>query len=257
MIANYNESHIDEIHENFSYKCCFIVDDNATMKVLNKGVCLSIDTTKKNILLVGDSHAAQYSSSFKEAFKKRGINFMQTTSAGCFPFLSHSGKNAFCNELFNYIYYDFIVKNKSKINGIILSGNWFTAPSNEYLLEELIKVTTYLKRLGIPVVIIGQNETYTIPYPSIAAKCFENNRDSRSLFLEKKTLATNNFLKDKYGQYYIDVYNNNTVELGPNFTPYMVDMNHYSKYGADLAVKKIFADTIFQKFLVNSQYSPN
>jgi hypothetical protein len=249
LIANFCEAHTDEIHENFSYKCCFVVDGSATMKVFNKGVCLKIDTTKKNVLLLGDSHAAQYSISLKEALKKRNINFMQATSAGCFPFMGNNGTNSFCNELFNYIYFDYVIKNKSKIDGIILSGNWFTAPSNEYVFDELYKVINYLKTQGIPVVIIGQNETYSIPYPSIEAKHFENNIDTRDLYLEKRTLTINNYLKEKYSPYYLNVYNDKTVGLGPNYTPYMIDLNHFSKYGADLAVQKIFADPIFQRFL--------
>jgi hypothetical protein len=33
--------------------------------------------------------------------------------------------------------------------------------------------------------------------------------------------------------------------VSPNFDPYEFDRNHLSKYGADLAVKKILSDSIF------------
>ena len=249
LIANYNPDHIYEINTFFSLGTCFLVDANAPLKAFHKDLCFNIDSTKKNMVLLGDSHAAQYSSSFEEAFKKQNIHFLQATSSGCFPFLEQNGTSAYCSELFNYAYYDFLKRNKNKIDGVILSGNWFTAPTKEYSLACIKKVHDYLTELGIPLVVIGQNETYTIPFPSVAAKNYENNTDVSNFYLEKKTVVTNDFLKDKLKDYYINVFQLNIPRLSTSFVPYIIDNNHFSKYGADCAIKKVFSDPIFINFL--------
>lgn len=174
----------------FSTGCCFIEsanisNNNEEIRQFKQRTCLKIDTTKKNFLLLGDSHAAMLSASFKEQFNKQNINLLQATTAPQgFPFLSQFGNSDFATKLYNYIYFDYLVKNKKYINGVIISGNWYS--NYEEVTEPLLKVINYLKSLGISTVVIGQNNIYIIPFPFIEAKGIEDNSDLTDFYSDKK-----------------------------------------------------------------------
>jgi len=250
-VANYFNDKNGEIDKQFSRNCCFIANTNYTLQQFKQHDCLKIDSTKKNILLLGDSHAACLSGSFREIFAANHINLLQATSSyPAFPFLWENGSAEFSHQLFHYIFYDFLIKNKKHIDGIILGGSWYSNANGSEVVSPLLKVCAYLKQLGIPVVIIGQANVYTLPLPSIMAKGLENNTDVTGFFSDKKAATLNNFLKEKLSPYYVDVYYNKQIPpISTSSEPYMFDSNHFSKYGADLAVKKIFTDPVFKIIL--------
>ena len=247
-MAEYNDTHGLEIHKQFSQNCCFVSSGNDKLEDFKKRDCLKIDSSRKNFLLLGDSHAAALSSSLREEFARRNINFLQATAAFGFAFLDDNGPSDYCHQLYKYIFYDFLIKNKQHIDGVILGGNWFPHPKE--VVEPSLKVIYYLKKLGIPVVILGQSNVYTIPFPSIIAKGLENNTDLTAFYTDKKTTVFNDFMNEKLKPYYIDIYYRTTIpKLSPNLDPYLFDTDHPTKYGADLMVKKIFSDPRFIQFL--------
>ncbi|MFD1257286.1 SGNH hydrolase domain-containing protein [Mucilaginibacter terrae] len=117
------------------------------------------------------------------------------------------------------------------------------------LLNDLKKTVAYLNKLHIKIIILGQNETYTIPYPTIAAKEVEYNSHISKHYLTEKSKEMNQFLSKNFAPYYVDVFNLNIFPLiSPDNTPYMFDENHFTKYGADLVTKKIFKNPITTNF---------
>jgi len=245
-MADYKNKHEREIKEQFSTDCCFVESDgNEDFNKFIRRDCLKIDSTKKNILLMGDSHAASLSASLREQFAAHNINLLQATASTAFPFLTKNGPSEFHHQLYHYIFYEFLIKNKKHIDGVILGGSWYIDPQEE-IVEPLLQVTSYLKTLDIPVIIIGQTNVYTIPFPSIIAKGMESNTDLTDIYSNKKAAVFNDFLKEKLKPYYIDVYYRKEIpKISPGFDPYEFDDNHLSKYGADLTVKKIISDPIF------------
>jgi peptidoglycan/LPS O-acetylase OafA/YrhL len=247
-MAEYASKTLTDRTKQFSENCCFVTKSEEKLEDFRNRTCIKIDSTKKNFLLLGDSHAACLSSSFREEFAKRNINFLQATAAYGFAFLDDNGPSNFCHQLYRYMFYDFLIKNKQHIDGVILGGNWYPHPKE--IIEPSLKVIKYLKSLGIPVVIIGQTNVYTIPFPSIIAKGLENNSNVTDFYADKKTAIFNDFMKEKLSANYIDVYFRSDIpKLSPNLEPYLFDTDHLSKYGADLAVQKIFADPLFHRFL--------
>jgi hypothetical protein len=102
------------------------------------------------------------------------------------------------------------------------------------------------------VVIIGQDNVFTIPYPSIIAKWNENGVDNINLYINKDAEVLNRLFKAKLNPYYIDVYYySNIPRLNNDGEPFMIDGDHYSKFGSDLVVKKIFNDTLFKKQILD------
>jgi len=84
IVANYAKNYTEAQNQQFSDGTCFIHGDG-NLKNFDKQACLQIDENKKNILLIGDSHAAQFAQSFRETMVKRNINLIQATSSGGFP----------------------------------------------------------------------------------------------------------------------------------------------------------------------------
>jgi peptidoglycan/LPS O-acetylase OafA/YrhL len=250
-IANYRQGHVNVIHRQFNRDGCFIESNNDKVEKYNKDFCLKIEEGKINILFIGDSHAAVLSSSLSDALEKKNIHLLQATASGCLPILKTKGKSK-CVDLINYIYRDFIFKNRNKIDGVILSANWINAKkgSQNDLLENLNNTLTYLKSYNLKTIIIGQNETYTIPYASIAAKEYEYNTNIRKNYLNWYSYNLNEFLKTKLSSKYIDIYNLDTIpKTTVDNTPYMFDENHFTQYGADITIKKLLSNSVVSRLI--------
>ena len=249
-IAAYADTHQDAIHRQFSQNYCFILEPDSKLGDLIQRTCLTIDTTRQNVLLIGDSHAACMSGSFREAFEQRNINLVTAAAIQGFPLISEFKNAEFPIKLYRYIYFDYLVKNRKYVNKVILAGDWFTGSTE--VVAELLKTVDYLKKLNIPVVIIGQNNVFTIPFPSVVAKWSESNVDNVNLYTNKKAGYYNQLYKAQLKPYYIDVYySSNIPKLSNNNEPFILDNDHFSKFGADLVVKNIFNNAIFRKQILN------
>ena len=137
-----------------------------------------------------------------------------------------------------------------KIDGVIICGNWVNAFQDSTLLvKEIFKTLKFLDNNNVPSVIIGQNETYSMTYPLLAARENEYEINISKRYITKESMLINSFLKRNFKDRYIDVFNNRgRVPLRHNI-PYMADRNHLSIYGAELAMHKIMSDYKFIKFL--------
>ena len=249
-IANYTINHKSVRAKQMNSGVCFLTDVS-NIKQLNKEQCLCIEKSKKNILLIGDSHGAHISQSLRERLADKNIHLLQVTGSGGLPTLTSTRINGY-NKLTKYVYSDFIVNNK--IDGVIICANWVNAKtwniSPEQLLNNINETISYLNKYHIKSVVIGQNEIYTIPYSTIAAQENQYNIRISKKYLVKDAYEINNFLYEKLKPYYINIINTNyTPPLSSDNTPYMDDENHYTKYGADLATDKILLDPIIKSFL--------
>jgi peptidoglycan/LPS O-acetylase OafA/YrhL len=250
-IAEYQKNNKKLIATQFSESCCFLTETTEE-KSFNKVKCLTFKKNRKNILLFGDSHAGQFSQSFKDRFDMNKVNLLQTTVGGCLPILHRKGSNL-CNKLYDDIFYKFIPKNAKRLDGIILAGFWadtqYDVNSIVPSLQETIK---YLNNLGIPVIILGQHETYTYSYPSLAAREIKDKVNLSTNFISEKSIIVNTLMVKGLGDSYINIYDvNKNLKLSPNDIPYMVDKDHYSKYGADIVTNYLLHNSIFEKFLYN------
>lgn len=249
-LADYTEAHVDEIHQRMSLNDCFVINHEEKVEDFLKKSCLTIDTTKKNVLLLGDSHAAALSLSFKEVFKTKNINLLRVHASQGFPFLNNVGDSEFARKIYRYLYHDFIIKNHKYINGVILEGNWFTGKTE--VIEELKQTVAYLKKLNIPVVVIGQNNVFTITYPAIIAKWNESNADNIELYTNKQAYYYNEIYKEKLKPFYVDIYYySNMPKINKDNEPFYIDNDHFSKFGSDVVVEKILKDKTFINTFLN------
>lgn len=249
-IANYEKNKVNKARQ-FRLDTCFIGGVNSGVGGLNKQECLNIVAGKRNVLLIGDSHAAQFSLSLRSTFGTHNVNLIQATSSGCLPILRSNGSDG-CSGLMKYIYDDFLVNNASRIDGVIIGANWNRIGENgdkRKLLLDIAMTLTHIKKLNIPVIVIGQNEVYTSSYPSIIAKEYQYGINVSKNFLDKDAYVLNAFLLKGLGSSYIDIINSiNFPPLLMGKIPYMFDENHFTEYGADLALRKILANPSSKEF---------
>lgn len=227
----------------FNEGTCYISRDISGSKKYNKVACLEVLEGRKNILLIGDSHAGHIASPLKDRLAKMHVNLMQASASSCLPLVNAKGAS-FCSEIMNYIYKDFVVNNFSKIDGVIISANWVTAADERKLLYQIKSTVEYLNRYNIKTVIIGQNETYKISYPLLKAKEIQYGVANSKKNMVEKSFSINGYLKQNLKQYYIDVINNEDPGMKADTIPYMLDKNHYTTYGAEIAIKKILENPL-------------
>ncbi|PZU87527.1 MAG: hypothetical protein DI529_07165 [Chryseobacterium sp.] len=208
-----------------------------------KNVCLEIDKKRKNVLLIGDSHAAHLSYSLNKYYKKNNINFLQATTSYCFPIINPRGREENV-KLVNYIFSDFVPKNNKKIDLVIISANWKDMQGYTYyeLKNKIGELIKYFEDKKLNYIFLGQTETYKFPFPEIIAKKQIFSFIKEENFISKNTLETRDFLlktipKDKY----IDLYKIKSIKhlSKDKKTPYIFDDNHFTTFGTEQIVEFI------------------
>ena len=252
-IANYRSDSDQVIKAQMSNGICFMESSNQIAnwkKNYNLNTCLQLSDTKKNILIIGDSHGAVLSKALKDSLNRLNFNVLMCFQASAMPIFEKYDSGS----LFNFIFNDFLPYNSSKINGIILTGRWNNLGidiNHDSLITLLKNRITQLNSIGIPSIVIGQNEEYNINYPSIAALQWQYKINSSALYISNKSLETNKALLEstELKNYYINIFNVCNPKINEQKIPYIYDTDHFSIYGAQLAVHEILRCEIMNKFL--------
>lgn len=237
-LTNYNTNYRkNRLASQFRKGTCHLDIDN-TFKQYNFESCATIIPNKKNILLLGDSHAGVFGQSLKEQLEKQNINLLQATVSTTYPLLDTKGPKASC-ELIDYMYQKFIPENTKKIDEVILVGFWGSQQyPDETLKIKLQQVIQYFKENGIPLKMIGQTPSYSIIFPNILALQIKNKSVKEENYVEYRSAHINTYLKTFIPEdIYIDIYNLPEIIKYNGQDPYMHDDDHLSKYGADQVVR--------------------
>lgn len=213
--------------------------------------CLCIDVKKKNILLLGDSHAGQFSFSFRKKLDSTKFNFMEHTVVGSFPLINAKGEKRASGQ-FKSIFNKFIVEHKSNIDVVLLSCNWMNYPnsagytSNQELVNDVNATINELKKMGIKnVLIMGQGEEYNVDYPRVVAFNLEG-KLGKSYVNQESEILNNDLKRIIPPKNYIDIFLNNNIKHydAINKVPYMFDDDHMTIYGADQIVDLLLKKNI-------------
>jgi peptidoglycan/LPS O-acetylase OafA/YrhL len=249
-VFTYEKRHLKESEQQFKggNGACFVTEKTSQTGKYDKLGCLTILPGKKNILLIGDSHSAHLAGPLKKTLEKMNINLMQASASGCLPFVRTNGF-AFCSEIIDYTYKDFVVKNADKIDGVMISANWILIKDKPQFLKDMQNTLNYLRKFKLKTIIIGQNETYAIPYPTIKAKEIQYNISLTKRYISTASYDIDKFIKKNFRANYVSIINDTIPGLKDNEVPYIFDKHHFTVYGADLAIKKILADPITKELL--------
>ncbi|AZI66628.1 acyltransferase [Kaistella daneshvariae] len=198
--------------------------------------CLHINKQSPNILLIGDSHAGALALSINDVFNEKGINLMQMTYTGNGPLYKRSYDAKKFQQLTRLLFDDYLPANRKDVDLIIISMYY---SENLDLLPDLERTMNILSKLKIPVLIIGENETYKLNYEQIQKLNFLYPTIQEQNYLDAKKADINVLLKEKYGDDYLEIYRKLKTSEGDQL--YMFDTNHFTKFGADQVALKIMA----------------
>jgi hypothetical protein len=139
---------------------CFLTQQFNDRKYFQDQTCLAPRPDRKNYLLIGDSHAAQYWYGMSKVFS--GVNFLQGTSSGCKPVLGASATQSTCPDLMRYLLQDFIPR--QRLDGVVIAARW-----NRDDLPALEETVRYLQRHIAHVAVIGPIVEYRTALPRVLA----------------------------------------------------------------------------------------
>lgn len=160
---------------------CLLGPLNDGVQYFDKDKCITHTPTKFNILLIGDSHSAQWNSALQENINSKQT-VSQVTASGCRPLLAAKGERR-CTELMEYGFH-YLLKNK-RFDRIIIAGRW---QNHEY--QDLKETLEYLSDYTDDIVVVGRTLEYKLSLPRILAttKLADIKNDTHNRFSELKEL---------------------------------------------------------------------
>jgi peptidoglycan/LPS O-acetylase OafA/YrhL len=196
--------------------------------------CLTPARDRTNVLLIGDSHAANLATSL--AASHPAVHVMQSTSAGCRPALGAPGP-AHCRIL-DFTYREWLPRDGTRVEYVVIAARWEASD-----IEPLKRTVAYLRGLGKAVVIVGPTPEYFVPVPLILA--YEDLRrgglDRRLMKQDRLRLDVQ--MRDAFGSeaaYFSPVQNlcdAGNCRLLEGGTPVLFDRDHLTPAGARLALQ--------------------
>jgi hypothetical protein len=153
------------------YRVCHMYDDGNPTTAFQKYLkgnaeCIELSPNKKNILVLGDSAAADIYVALSRAYPE--IHFLEITGSGCKPFLkAYHGENPACEQL---IQYALNFAEKTKLDGVIVGSSW--AADYRLVGQELRR----LREAGHRLLLVGPPLQFSAAVPLIVERLSVNDR---------------------------------------------------------------------------------
>jgi peptidoglycan/LPS O-acetylase OafA/YrhL len=148
--------HVGEELQSMRAGVCF-VNSGDRFEQYRPDVCLRQDGSKKNYLLLGDSHSAVLWSALSSSLPED--NIMQASVAGCQPALYPSGPSD-CRKMMTYIFQVYLPSHP--IQELLLVGEW-----TQKDMQPLSAVIYWAKQHHLPVTVFGPSPEYDSPLPRL------------------------------------------------------------------------------------------
>ena len=153
--------------------------------------CLALSPSKRNYLILGDSHAAELWYGLNATY--RDANFLQVTAADCLPTIKHnSQESSRCTDIMDVVYKDFLAEHS--VDGVFLSARW--SPT---ALGNVRDTLQWMAQHRIHVTLFGPTAIYDSPVPRLLVSAMrasdpalpQHHRDEsiRSLDTQMRVLA--------------------------------------------------------------------
>lgn len=211
-------------------RTCFLTSARNNASLFDEDTCLIKDGSRKRLLLIGDSHAAQFYDAVKEAFPDYDV--MQATASGCLPLVSPVGEER-CTSLINNVYEKYI--NKYKIDMVVVTGNWITEEKRlgnlNSLVERMVISNAALTKSVKNVFFIGQTKIFKYPMYRTVQVGNEKGIASQELIDIKEFNSSLATALSSTNIKYINIYNYGCSDSDCSYidksgTPFMFDSNH-------------------------------
>ena len=98
---------------------CFLTKEAGSATLFDKDECINVSAEKPNVLIMGDSHAAQYHYALQLIFPNYSVS--QINASGCRPLINYEGE-ARCTDLMRVAFEEYI--KAYDFDAVILAGRW-------------------------------------------------------------------------------------------------------------------------------------
>jgi peptidoglycan/LPS O-acetylase OafA/YrhL len=159
---------------------CFLESGGLSTPHYDATDCLRKDPSRKNYLLIGDSHAAQLWYGLHTVFPD--INFLQANASGCEPSimakkvrmldaLDNYILGDICRPMVDYVFKDYLAKNH--VDRVLIAARWEQddLPRLEYTVRAL-------KREGLDILLFGPIVQYDSDLPWLLVTSLRHNDPS-------------------------------------------------------------------------------
>lgn len=160
QVASYlDDSELKQNEKAMRTGLCF-VEATTSFADFNVNACLHQDNTKKNYLLIGDSHAAVLWPAIAASLPD--VNVMQATVAACKPFPNQKFTKGICGPLMDYIFDDYLIAHP--VDKLLLEARW-----DSQSMGGLDKTLRWAQAHHIPVIVFGSVPEYDAALPRLLA----------------------------------------------------------------------------------------
>ena len=141
---------------------CFLTSHSRpeTEQLFDEQNCITYEYDKPNVLIVGDSHAAQYYYALKENLPS--ISFSQANASGCRPLTNFAGERR-CTDLMRLVFEEYV--HKYAFDAIILAGRWETSD-----LDSITETISRISNVTDRVIVLGPIIEYKQALPRLLAR---------------------------------------------------------------------------------------
>ncbi|PZQ45001.1 MAG: hypothetical protein DI551_08845, partial [Micavibrio aeruginosavorus] len=216
---------------------CFLEEKTKITDSAMMDSCVKIDPGKKNILLLGDSHADHLYGAMAETLKNAQVT--ELASSGCRPLIGASGPQR-CTGLFQRVMEKYLPENKFDV--VILSGRWHEEDA-ALIAKTVAEISEHAKR----VIVSGPIVTYTSAVPKLIAFSMIKGDEGKSVIAaqNKTSMAMDKKLREaaaQTGAEYFSVqdalcYDGACQYETPDHTPMIFDTGHLTHQGAIIVMR--------------------
>lgn len=198
--------------------------------------CTAVFPEKRNIALIGDSHAAMYWKAMQERFPEE--NVIQLTSSGC-RILPNSKGPKRCQKIIDYAFGTML--EKGDVDTAILAGRW-----RKEDMSALTRTIDLLQGHGIKVAVIGPVYEFEGDFPLLLARATEMGKvnDMERFRLKSKIILDKTVRETviKTGAIYYSAQsaecgNEGCVYVGRKGMPLHFDYGHLTEDGAEYVLR--------------------
>lgn len=246
-VASYLENGNATTEAQYRVGSCFLTSRNP-QEEFARDACLKIDPSKRNVLLIGDSHAAQLWFGLSSEFKE--VNFLQATASGCKPtFTQPLGADTRCFDLMNYVLRDYLPSHH--LDAVLIAARW-----DQSDLPRLQSTVSALKQSGANIILFGPVVQYDSALPRLLAVSIQRHDPGfaathrvtyyQQLDRDMAELAEKQ-LSVKYISYFKLICDRgNCLEYAAKDVPLQSDYGHFTGQGSIAIANRLHALGLFQ-----------
>lgn len=221
----------------FSKNGCFLTARTILVNPKLHEQCLALQSGKPQVLLLGDSHAANLAEGLK-AYRGDAMHLLQASAVGCRPVVDGTGL-PHCVELMNEVFKSWLPAHKGQVQEVILAGRWEYAD-----VDRLEKTIALLAPLVGKVTVLGPRPEYFVPVPLILAyeditgwplrdRLFKQDRRSMERVMAEKFKGQTSYVST------MDIFCTPSCEVALKGAPIYFDRNHLTAEGAAYMLSRV------------------